>query len=70
MKVKKVIYQVECANNPKHIIEKFFEIKDGSEHLQTEVQVYCPQCDDWVTATVQGKFVPNQEIVKRFKKND
>jgi len=69
MAVQKVIYEVTCPQDEKHVFEKLFEVEKGTEHLETEVEVYCPQCDDRVTATVKGRLAPNAEILRRFKQN-
>ena len=41
-KHKKVLYQVVCPNDPKHVFPFAFEIEAGSEKVRSEVQAYCP----------------------------
>ncbi len=66
MKKKKIKRNVQCANNPDHIFEKVFDIIKGSEDTETEIQAYCPYCDDHVDITVQGIVPPDVDILKRF----
>jgi len=66
-KTKKVVYAMQCQSNPEHILEKVIEIEEGSEKFETEIEVYCPKCDKYVKASVQGKLVPNQDILRKFE---
>lgn len=66
-KTKRVVYNVECANNPEHIFEKVYEIEEGTEMKTTEMDIYCPMCDDYVRITVQGKVVPDAELMRKFR---
>ncbi len=62
---KKVKYKVECVNNPEHIFEKVIEIIEGKE---TEIQAFCPWCEELVNIKIQGK--PAEEIIlRKFKEN-
>ena len=63
-KTKKVVYEVQC--NEGHTFEKVFEIEEGSENIKTKVQTYCPHCEKYVTYAIQGKVVPDQEVLRRF----
>ena len=65
-KIKKVLYRVECANNPKHIFDKVFKIEEGTEDQESEMQAYCAQCDDFVTVTIKGKAIPDESILRKF----
>jgi hypothetical protein len=65
-KSKKVVYEVICPNNPRHIFPFAFEIEPGSENVQSKVEAYCPQCDAFVQVTVKGKLPPNQDILRQF----
>ncbi len=65
-KTKKVVYEIQCQSNPEHILEKVIEIEEGSEKFETEIQAYCPKCDKYVKAIVQGKLVPDQDILRKF----
>lgn len=65
-KTKKVVYQVQCANNPDHVFEKVYEVIEGTENKTTDVDVYCPDCDAFVTVTIQGKVKPDRTILKKF----
>ncbi|MCK5057010.1 MAG: hypothetical protein KAT34_10165 [Candidatus Aminicenantes bacterium] len=59
-KTKKVLYNVQCIHNEKHIFKKVFEINEGTEKREeTEVETYCPSCDKLVTVTVKGKVKPD-----------
>jgi len=66
-KIKKVAYQVVCARNPEHVFEKAYSIEAGTEAKQTEVDVFCPFCQDYVTITVKGIVVPDAELLRKFK---
>ena len=66
-KTKKFIYQVECSEDASHVFEKIFEIEEGTENVTTEVQAFCPHCNDYVNVNVQGRMAPDQEIMKKFK---
>ncbi|MCK4764318.1 MAG: hypothetical protein KAW12_19115 [Candidatus Aminicenantes bacterium] len=64
-KTKKVLYKVQCVYDEKHVFEKVFEIEEVSESKEeTEVQAYCPHCNELVTVVVQGK-VPDDTRVFR-----
>ena len=63
---KKVVYHVQCSHNPEHIFEKVFEIEEGSENKESKVQAYCFKCDKYVTVSVQGKVIPDQDILRKF----
>ena len=65
-KTERVLYNVECAFNKEHIFEKVIEIKQGSENSKTELQAYCPFCDELVNYKIQGEAVPNAAILKKF----
>jgi hypothetical protein len=65
-KSKRVVYEVICPNNPKHVFPFAFEIEPGSENVQSKVQAYCPQCDAFVQVTVKGKLPPNVEVYRWF----
>ena len=64
--LKKVVHNVQCAFNPDHVFEKAFTIEDGSETEQSEVEAFCPLCEKFVTVTIQGKVVPDDEIRRKF----
>ena len=64
-KVKRVKYTVQCANNPDHIFEHVYTIVEGTEDKQSDVQAYCPYCDDFVDITIQGTVKPDS-ILRRF----
>jgi aspartate carbamoyltransferase regulatory subunit len=64
-KVKKVVYNVQCAYNPEHIFEKVFEIQEGSEKIDSELEAYCPYCDKFVSIEIQGKPPPD-ELLRKF----
>lgn len=66
-KIKKVAFQVVCARNSEHVFEKAYPIEAGTEAKQTEVDVFCPYCQDYVTITVKGKVVPDAELLRKFK---
>ncbi len=54
-KISRVKYDVQCAFNAEHIFEKVFEIEEGSEDVQSEVETYCPFCDKMVKVTIKGE---------------
>ena len=64
-RIKKVVYQVQCAFDPKHIFEKVFEIEEGTEKQQSRVEAYCARCDKFVTVTVQGE-TPTTDTLRKF----
>ena len=64
-KEKRVKYTVRCANNPDHTFEHVYTIIEGTENTQSDVQAYCPYCDDFVDVTIQG-IVPPDSILRRF----
>jgi hypothetical protein len=65
-KTKRVKHKVQCAINPEHVFEKVYDIEEGSESLKSEMQVYCPYCDEFVDVTIQGKVVPDDSILRSF----
>ncbi len=66
MKIKKVKYNVQCAHNPEHNFEYVYNIEEGSEKTESDVQAYCPYCDDFVDITIKGKVVPDDTVLKKF----
>ena len=65
MHKKKIKFKVQCANNPEHIFEKVIEIVAGTENTETELQAYCPFCDEFVDITIQGEPSPDT-ILRRI----
>jgi len=62
---KKVLYDVECVHDEKHVFEKVFEIEAGSEEKEeTEVETYCPYCSKLVTVVVKGKVLPDKTVFR------
>ncbi|MGD2087858.1 MAG: hypothetical protein PVH61_16895 [Candidatus Aminicenantes bacterium] len=65
---KKVLYDVQCVYDEKHVFEKVFEIEAGSEEKEeTEVETYCPYCNKLVTVVVKGKVLPDKVVFKHIK---
>lgn len=65
-KQKKITYTVECAYDPQHVFEKSFVIEEGTEHLESTVEAYCPHCDELVQVTIRGRIVADSEVLRRF----
>ncbi len=65
-KVKRVLYNVQCAFNPAHVFEKIFTIEEESEGLKSEMEAYCPYCEKHVSITIAGKSEADASILKRF----
>ncbi len=67
MKKKKCVkYTVQCANDNKHIFEKVYTIKDGTEDVESDVNAYCPKCDEFVDITIKGEVEPDS-ILRKFE---
>ena len=64
MNKKRIKYKVLCANNPEHIFEKVVDIIEGTENTESEIQAYCPYCDDFVDITIQGELPPDTILRK------
>jgi hypothetical protein len=55
--IKKKTLNVICEFNSDHIIQKDIEIKAGSNEKTTStINVYCPFCNKFTNATVQGEL--------------
>ncbi|HEG43818.1 MAG TPA: hypothetical protein ENH94_07215 [Phycisphaerales bacterium] len=67
---KTVIYRVTCPNDPEHVIEKSFEVEVGSEPVKNEGEVYCPDCNEFVSFEIDKKVVPDAEILKILRKHN
>jgi ribosomal protein L44E len=69
---KKVLFNVQCQSDSKHIFEKVFELEENQERpeKQSEVEAFCPYCSKIVEVTVKEKAPLNQEILKRFEEQD
>lgn len=71
MKKKKtttVSYDVQCVHNRAHVFKKDFEIEEGSESSEeTEMDVYCPECQKLVTVAVKGKIPPDKTIYRSIE---
>jgi hypothetical protein len=67
--MKKVLYNVQCVYDQKHVFEKVFEIEAGSEEKEeTEVETYCPYCNKLVTVVVKGKVPPDKTVFRGIEK--
>ncbi len=67
--MKKVLYNVQCFYDEKHVFEKVFEIEEGSEEKEeTEVEAYCPQCNQLVTVVVKGKVPPDKTVFRGIER--
>ena len=64
---KRIKKKVQCANNPDHIFEKAYTIELDSENQESNVQAYCPWCDDFVDVTIKGKVVPDDTLFREFE---
>ncbi len=69
-RAKKIILNVQCAFDPNHIFEKAYTIQEGTEDRESKVEAYCPFCDKMVSITIQGKPVPDKELLRRFGPED
>lgn len=67
---QKVYYEVLCHNNSNHVIEKCFEIIKGSEAIDTKAEVFCPDCDNFVSFTVKGKLPIKKEVMRILKNHN
>jgi len=61
MKVKPIKYTVQCIINEKHVFEKVFRIQEGSEAVESEVEAFCPFCQNPMTVKIKG--IPVKEDV-------
>jgi uncharacterized protein with PIN domain len=67
--MKKVLYEVQCAYDEKHVFEKVFEIEAGSEEKEeTELETYCPYCNKLVTVVVKGKVPPDTTVFRGIER--
>ncbi|MFQ5544132.1 MAG: hypothetical protein ACE5FY_07260 [Nitrospiria bacterium] len=64
---KKTIYEVTCAFDETHRFDKAFNIEEGSEQIETEVEAFCPYCNKQVTVCVEGRMVPDATLLRKFK---
>ena len=62
----KVVHKIQCAHNEEHIFEKTFEIEDGPVKEETEIQTYCPFCNESVTVTVKGEVVADKTMLRKY----
>lgn len=67
---KKVYYQIICHNNPDHVIEKCFEVEEGSEDIDTEAEVYCSKCDDFVSFKIKGKIIKDKDVLRILREHN
>lgn len=69
-KKTKVITKVKCANC-EHVIDIAIDIKPESEKNNTsEVDVYCPFCDEWLYVEIKGKILSDTTILRAMPKNE
>jgi ribosomal protein L44E len=68
----KVLFNVQCQTDSKHIFEKVFELEENRERpeKETEVEAFCPYCSKIAAVTVKEKAPLNQEILRRFEEQD
>jgi hypothetical protein len=63
-KYKRVVYEVQCAFNPEHIFEKVIEVEEGGKPTQTEIDAYCPFCENYTRVTIQGEIGPDDILLE------
>ena len=59
-----------CPND--HTFQKVFEVEKLTGEETTEVHAYCPHCDKddvRVTIPVEGRIVPDAELLRGFGLN-
>lgn len=61
------LYNVQCAYNSDHIFEKLFTIEENTENVESEVEAFCPHCEKRVSVTVQGRVVPDAELLREME---
>ena len=65
-KTKKVVYKVQCFYNPEHVFDKVYAIEEGSTETESQVEAFCPFCDNIVSIQVQGKVIPDEKLLRQF----
>jgi len=69
-KKKKVIIKVKCEKCS-HVIDIAIDIKPESEKNNiSEIDVYCPFCDEWLTVEIKGKILSDTTILRAMPKNE
>jgi hypothetical protein len=63
-KTKKVLYNVQCAFDEKHVFEKVLEVEVGTESVESEVDAFCPSCNKMVSIMVKGKVAMNTSVMR------
>lgn len=66
---KEVLYQVRCPKG--HEFQKTIPIVEDSEKTETsDMQAYCPVCDEMVEFTVEGEVILNTEVERKFNEQN
>ncbi len=65
--MSKITYTVICPNNNKHELLLVSDVESGSDDTQSSVDIYCPDCDQYVRAEIQGKLIPDTEVLREYK---
>ena len=66
---KPVKYRVQCAFDEKHVFDKVFNIKEGSEEgPPSEVEAFCPFCEKPMTLKVQGEVGKDEVLMRTLER--
>lgn len=69
-KKKKVIIKVKCEKCS-NVFDIAIDIKPDSEEKHTsEIDVYCPFCDEMLTVEIKGKILSDTTILRAMPKNE
>lgn len=64
-KTKKISYDVQCVYDRNHVFKEEFQIVVGSEaYTESEVEIYCPQCEKLVTVVIKGQIMPDKPVYR------
>jgi Zn finger protein HypA/HybF involved in hydrogenase expression len=69
-KKKKVIIKVKCEKCS-NVFDIAIDIKpESEENKMSEVEVYCPFCDEMLTVDIKGKILSDATILRAMPKNE
>lgn len=64
--MKHIIYNVICPYKEHRPLPYSVDVHEAEKIVSSNVEIYCPYCDKFVTVKIKGKPVDNTEIQRRY----
>lgn len=64
--MKRKAYEVICPYDKTHRLPVVFTFEEGKEGVESTFETYCPFCDKYVRASVEGEIKTNEVVLRRY----